>query len=152
MSQKVQALLILQEQKKNFMTNVLANPFLCVESHSLYMIPTVCIFLEKEVYKVLFYISNVDHKEIRLTEGHTLAYLIPAQHNNLLEVEENNQGSVIANILAAVSEIKVEILPAIPAGRKLIFPGDDTFQESVTSRCKNISSHTRKIKWFHTYF
>ena len=65
---------------------------------------------------------------------------------------ERTMERVILNILAATSETKVEMLPAILTSSKMIISGDDTSQASVTSRYKNISRHARKIKWFETCF
>ena len=65
--------------------NVITNPFLYIESSSLYIITTVCIFSEKE----------------KIIKGHTLEYLTPTQYDNFSDVEETNQESKIANISAA---------------------------------------------------
>ena len=75
---------------------------------------------------MLLFIVNVGHEDIKIIKGHTLAYLTPAQCDNLSDAEENNQQSKIAHISAVTSETKAEMLPAIPVSSKMIFAGDHT--------------------------
>ena len=66
---------------------------------------------------MLPFIINIGHEEVKIIKSCTLAYLSPAQNDNISDAE-NNQENVIANISAATSETKIEILPAIPASYK----------------------------------
>ena len=52
---------------KDQIANVIENPFLCVESPSLYKTPTVCVFLGKEVNRMLPFIVNLSHDEAILS-------------------------------------------------------------------------------------
>ena len=61
---------------------MLLQTFLCIESF-LYMTHTVCIFLEKTLNKILLFIVNLGYKDIKIIEGHTLAYLTLAQYDSL---------------------------------------------------------------------
>ena len=63
---------------KNRIAYVIVNPFLCIKNPSLYIIPTVCIFPEKEVRKMLLFIVNFGHDEKKIITGCTLSYLTPA--------------------------------------------------------------------------
>ena len=45
------------------------------------------------------FIVNVVYENLKIGEGHTLAYLIPAQYDSLSETGENNNESIIVNIL-----------------------------------------------------
>ena len=69
---------------------------------------TVCIFPEKEVNKILFFIINMDHEEVKIFKGHTLAYLTPAQYDTLSETRENNQESEVVHISAVASDPNVK--------------------------------------------
>ena len=62
------------------------------------MVPRICIFPEDVVNKMLLFVVNVGHEEVKIIKDHTLAYLTPAKCNNLSETRENHQESVIANI------------------------------------------------------
>ena len=73
---------------------------------------------------MLLFIINVNHKEMKIIEAPTMAYLTSTQHDNLSETGENNKESVIVNVYAAASEPNVEMLPLIPTTSKMIFPGD----------------------------
>ena len=121
---------------------VIANPFLCIGSPSLYMAPTVYIFPEKELNKMVLFIVNVGHEEVKIIKGHSLPYFTLSQYDNLTDAREN-QESVIVNILVATSETKIEILPAIPENSKMIFPHDHTplrkvlLQDAGCRRAKN---------------
>ena len=85
---------------KDKIANVIANTFLCIESPSLCIIPTVCIYPQKrgEVNKMLLFVVNVGHEEVKIIKGHTLAFLSLAQYDSLPDTEENNEESEIANI------------------------------------------------------
>ena len=110
---------------KDKFPNVIANLLVCIQKPSSYMIPTVCLFPEKEVNKMLLFIINVGHEEVKIIKGCILIYLILAQYDNCSDAREN-QENIIANISTATSETKVEILPAITTNSKIIFPGDHT--------------------------
>ena len=76
--------------------------------------------------KILLFIVNVGNEEVNAIKDCPLAYLTLGQYDNLSEARENDQESVIPNILTAVSETNVEILPAISSSSEMIFPGDLT--------------------------
>ena len=101
--------------------------------------PTVCIFQEKEVNKMLFFIVNIGHEEVKIIKDHTLVYLIPAQCDRFSDAEENNQESKIANTSGATSKTKAEILPAIPTSSKMIFLGNNTPVRKVLLQDAKIS-------------
>ena len=46
---------------KDNIENVIVNPFLCIDNPSLYIIPTVYIFQEKEVKRMLLLTVNLGH-------------------------------------------------------------------------------------------
>ena len=50
------------------------------------MIPTVCILLERALNKILILIVNVGYKDVGVSRGHTLVYLIPAQYESLSQM------------------------------------------------------------------
>ena len=104
---------------KDKIANVIANPFLCVESPSLYMIPTAYIHLEKALNQMFLFIANVNYKDLKIGKGNILVYLTPAQYDSLSKTGENNNESVIANISATTSETEFEILPVIPVNPPL---------------------------------
>ena len=79
-----------RNKTKNKFANVIPNPFLRIESPSLYMISIVCIFPEKELNKLLLSIVNVSREEVKIIKGYIMAYLTPAQYD-LFVTGENNQ-------------------------------------------------------------
>ena len=83
-------------------------------------------FTRKKTNKMLLFKVNLACEEVKRIKGHTLAYLIPAQYDNLSDGEKRNQESQIANISAATSETKVKILQAISSNSKMIILGDHT--------------------------
>ena len=89
---------------KDNIANIIANPFLCIESPSLYRIPTVCIFPEKEVNRMCIFVVNLGHDEVKIMKGHTLVHLTPDQYDSFSDTEERNQESKIANISIMLSE------------------------------------------------
>ena len=124
--------------------NIIANLFLCIESPSLYITPTVCLLLGKYVHRMLLCIVNLGHENVKIIGGCTLAYLTHAKFDSFLDVEDTNQESKIGNIPAATLETKVEMLPAIPSNRKMIFPGYHTpDRKSLLQDTKNISGNSK---------
>ena len=84
----------------------------------------VCIFPEKVVNKMLLFIVNLGHEEVKIIKDCTLAYLIPAKYDNYSDIEETNQRSEIVNISAETSGTKVVILPVILSNSNMIYLGD----------------------------
>ena len=72
-------------------TNFLANPFSCIGSPSLYTIPILCAFPETEVNKMLLFMVNIGHEEMKIIKGCTLAYLTPAQYENFQILERTKK-------------------------------------------------------------
>ena len=87
---------------------------------------------------MLLFMVNVGDDEGKIIQGCTLVYLTPAQYDNFSDVEEKNQESEIANISAATSGTKAEILPAIPSNSKMIFPGEHT---TVRKSCFKVQKY-----------
>ena len=112
------------------------------------MILMVRIFLEMALNKMLLFIVNVGD-EMKISKGHTLAYLTPAKYDSFSETEENNNKRVVTNIsFVTTSETNVEILPAIPANSKMIFPGDHIPLRKVVLQDIIISADTQtKLKY-----
>ena len=130
---------------KDKFENVIASQFLCIESPALDMLPTVCIFPVNRVNKLLLFIVNVGQEEVTITKCCTLTYLTPAQYDNHSETMKNNQGSLIANILVATSEIQGETLPSILTSSKMISPGDHTPLSKLVLQDTKISADTQKF-------
>ena len=131
---------------KDRISNVIANAFCCIESPFLYIIPTVCIFPEEEVNRMLLFILNLGHNEVKFIEGYTLAYLIPSQYENFSDTEETNQEGEIANISATISDTKASILLAIPSDGKMIFPCNHTPVRKVSLLNINSGLEKRRLR------
>ena len=99
---------------------------MCIESPSLYKIPTVGIFPKKETNEMVLFKVNLGNEEVKVIKCCTLAYLIHAQYDNFSDVEESSQEREIGNISAETSKTKAEVLPTVPTSSKIIFPGDHT--------------------------
>ena len=99
------------------LSNVVVDPFLCIENLCLYAILTICRFPEKTLNKIFFFIINVGYEDTKIGKGHTLAYLIPFQYESYSVYDENSSEKVMHDILATVSETEVEMLSAIPVCR-----------------------------------
>ena len=81
---------------------------MCIESHSLYMIPTVCVFPEKALNKVVLFIVNVGNKDVNFSKHHTLACMTPDQYDSFSDTGENNNKSFSTKIFATTPETDVE--------------------------------------------
>ena len=104
----------------------------------------ICIFQEKVLNKILCFVINVGYKDTQMSKDHTLAYLTPAQYESYYETGEAHSNIVIANILATILGHNVEILPAIPACSKMMFPGDHTPPRKVVLQDAKISEDTQE--------
>ena len=69
---------------------------------------------------------NVGYEGVKIGKGHTLAYLIHT-HNEPYATDDKYAGeNAMHNISAEVSDMEVEMLPAVPINSKMTFPGDHT--------------------------
>ena len=70
--------------------------------------------------KMLLFTVNVGYKETKISKGHTLAYLTPAQCYSLSETGESNNERVITNIWLLSQEL-ISIYYWLLAINKMIF-------------------------------
>ena len=82
------------------------------------------------------------YDDIKISKGHTLPYLTPAQYNCYSETGETNSERGITTILATMSGTDIEILLAIQDTNKMIFPGDKTALRKVVLQDAKISGDT----------
>ena len=75
---------------------------------------------------------------------HTLAYVIPVQCKPYPANDENSSERILNNISATMSEREVQMLPAIPGGCKMIYPGDHTPMQKVVLQGAKMSKDTQE--------
>ena len=102
------------------------------------------IFRE-DIGQVLTFLMNVGYLDVKKWKNHSQDYLVPTP---TLSIDDEKTGSknVIQNTSTTVSEVEVQVLPAVPIkNNKMIFPRE-YIPVSYTTGYQNFKSLSRETK------